>query len=374
LAVEGLVACALDTSDHVYCWASWTNYTARLALPGTFTQVSLGKRHNCALETDGAVQCWGWNQGGVLAPKPPAEAEQTVLTAPALLSARHGEMYERDANGRIYMHEVNRAVRLAGQFIAFDQGEMCRCGIHPNGEIDCFGDINGLPAHSGFVQVAVDNHRLPDRCGLNPEPNWTEECHVCAIDRSGEISCAGANDHGESRPPPGRFTSLAAGRDFTCAIRSDGALLCWGAGTTKTQSERAYRAPLRRGSFVELSIGLHQLCARHRDQTVSCWSMDPPLRALPDPCPWPADCGTNSPIGYKFRQISSGNRHNCGITTDGTVFCWGNNEYGQLNAPAGVFKSVVAGKYYSCGMRLDGAKECWGVGYTTQYRSGSRID
>jgi alpha-tubulin suppressor-like RCC1 family protein len=31
-----------------------------------------------------------------------------------------------------------------------------------------------------------------------------------------------------------------------------------------------------------------------------------------------------------FSQVSGGDRHTCGVTTDNRAYCWGVNDYGQL--------------------------------------------
>ncbi|MCY4584047.1 MAG: hypothetical protein OXE50_14820, partial [Chloroflexi bacterium] len=45
---------------------------------------------------------------------------------------------------------------------------------------------------------------------------------------------------------------------------------------------------------------------------------------------------------------------------DGSVACWGSDEYGQATPPEGEFTSVSAGRYHSCGVMIDGSAVCWG--------------
>src|SRR4051794_31415380 len=45
--------------------------------------------------------------------------------------------------------------------------------------------------------------------------------------------------------------------------------------------------------------------------------------------------------------VSAGGGHSCGLRTDGTVSCWGDNSDGQASAPAGTFSAVSAGGVHS---------------------------
>ena len=67
--------------------------------------------------------------------------------------------------------------------------------------------------------------------------------------------------------------------------------------------------------------------------------------------------------------------HTCGIKSDGTLWCWGNNSYGQLgdnsttqrNVPTaisggGLWSDVDIAAYHSCGIKTDNSVWCWGNG------------
>lgn len=62
----------------------------------------------------------------------------------------------------------------------------------------------------------------------------------------------------------------------------------------------------------------------------------------------------------EFKDLVAGSGHTCGLRTDDTVVCWGANESGQADAPAGKFTAISASLFHSCGLRTDGAIECWG--------------
>ncbi|RZI54990.1 MAG: hypothetical protein EOP14_07815, partial [Pseudomonas sp.] len=72
--------------------------------------------------------------------------------------------------------------------------------------------------------------------------------------------------------------------------------------------------------------------------------------------------------------ISSGFYFNCSLMTNGTVQCWGQNDYGQLGdgttttraAPKMVsgltnVAAIASGSYHSCALINDGTVKCWGL-------------
>ena len=58
--------------------------------------------------------------------------------------------------------------------------------------------------------------------------------------------------------------------------------------------------------------------------------------------------------------IAAGARHTCALKENGEAVCWGSNEYGQSDAPAGRFAAIVAGSIHTCALRDRGEAVCWG--------------
>ena len=66
------------------------------------------------------------------------------------------------------------------------------------------------------------------------------------------------------------------------------------------------------------------------------------------------------PALLTFRAVSAGYWHSCGVRTDGTIACWGNNDSGRTDAPDGTFNAISAGLWHSCGLKTDNTITCWG--------------
>jgi len=83
--------------------------------------------------------------------------------------------------------------------------------------------------------------------------------------------------------------------------------------------------------------------------------------------------------------VSLGHDHSCARLTDGTLRCWGANDYGQLgdgtlasrHPPAPVrdlpaVQQVGLGDYHSCALTFDGQAFCWGRNDFGQLGDGTR--
>ena len=101
------------------------------------------------------------------------------------------------------------------------------------------------------------------------------------------------------------------------------------------------------GRFKSVSAGSWHSCGLRVDETVVCWGSHNR---------WGE---TDSP-GGAFAAVSAGEGHACGIRKDGTAVCWGRNSRDQARAPAGRFSAITAGNEHSCGVRLDSTTVCWG--------------
>ena len=75
------------------------------------------------------------------------------------------------------------------------------------------------------------------------------------------------------------------------------------------------------------------------------------------------DAGASPPPSTDgpFLGLSRGADHICALRTDGTISCWGGNEYGQASPPSGDYSDISSSEGGSCALREDGAAICWGT-------------
>ncbi len=242
------------------------------------------------------------------------------------------------------------------------------------------------------------------------------ESHSCAARDQGLVWCWGWNDVGQlgvtggDRTTPvlvrgpggvGNLTSvvaLSAGRKFNCAARSDGSAWCWGENTFGQLGDDSLvnnSIPVQvrgpggvgtLGSVVAPASGEIHACARNTGGSVYCWGENS-FGQLGN------DTTTNSRVPVQVRgpagagflsdvtRIGAGFRHTCAVKTDGTVWCWGRNDFGQLGngttsatatrTPVQVrgvggtgflttAVEVVGGESSTCARLTDSTVACWG--------------
>jgi alpha-tubulin suppressor-like RCC1 family protein len=283
---------------------------------------------------------------------------------------------------------VIRHSRLGCLFLAF----VLACGEEPtapaaeSGQPDLAASATATPLT--FYQVSA---------------GFTHSCGVTADNRSycwgnnGYGALGDGTETGRTRPVATtgglRFRQISTGQYSTCAVTTDYRAYCWGyngygqLGDGSTVVQRLTPTPVAGGiRFAQVETGAYHACGvSYPEQRVYCWG-DNSYGQLGD--------GTTSfrrtPVplagGLRFRQVSTGGTHACGVTPDNRAFCWGSNQYGQLgdrtevpqrNRPALVadrhpFRQIDAGDSHTCAVTTDHRAFCWGNGRNGEIGNGKK--
>ena len=285
----------------------------------SFTTIATGFAHTCALTGQGTAYCWGLNGGGQV-----------------------GDGTEID---RFLPVPVSGSLH----FTAISLGVVHTCGITDEQEAYCWGR-NWLG-------------RLGDGTVVN---------------RSAPTLVTGGL----------RWSAIQAGSEHTCGLTTAGIAYCWGYRGWHGSLGDGSAAGTWRASPVKVAGGhtfaalsadgaSFHTCALTRQREAYCWgrNFDGDFTGggqLGDGTTTDRSIPVRVADTLRFRTLTIGSGHTCGLTAVGAVYCWGMNGTGELGdgttthrltpvATLGsvVFGSVAAGSH-TCALTTAGAATCWG--------------
>jgi alpha-tubulin suppressor-like RCC1 family protein len=376
ISAAGDHTCALLAyGGQVYCWGD----TAGSITPnqvgglGEAKAIASGAVHDCALLAVGSLQCWGYNWYGQL------------------------------GNGSTN-NSINTPVKVSGLSGAsgLSAGGYETCASLANGTLDCwgynaFGQLGNGNTTNSTTPVTVTGNLLPG-AGIRQVANGS--AHTCALLGDGTVQCWGSNRFGQlgngtniTPLNPGIVVNLtgaiaiAAGAGHTCALLAGGTLECWGDNTYGETGNGCANImcyqPLPVGNVsgaVAIAAGGFHTCALLVDGTVDCWGEND----------WgQAGNGTVGQFGGAFPvkglnqvvAITTGFSDTCALYPNGYAACWGRNTSGELGStgvhltPAIVSGltsaiSISAGNQATCAVLSSGSAECWGYNASGQLGNG----
>lgn len=172
----------------------------------------------------------------------------------------------------------------------------------------------------------------------------------CGLKQNGDVSCWGSNSMGQLNVPAtvAETVQLVAGYHHVCALDGQGLVTCWGG-----ESESSLDAPEM--ELHSISCGLNFCCGLNDDSedNMRCWGDN--------------QDGQSTPPEGVFSTVSAGiGRHACALDTAGVVQCWGldmglSGQPSPLITPEGTFQAVAAGYYYSCAIDEQDRPVCFGA-------------
>jgi alpha-tubulin suppressor-like RCC1 family protein len=192
------------------------------------------------------------------------------------------------------------------------------------------------------------------------------------------------------------WRNVACGADFTAAIKTDGTLWTWGNnqfgplgdGTFGTSKSSPGTTSGAGSNWKQVSCGADHSAAVKSDGTLWTWGRGnfgalgngiTTSKSSPD---------TTSGAGTNWASVACGDNHTLALKTDGTLWTWGYNLYGQLGdgtdsattasklspantAGGGTWASIAAGTNLSAGIKSDGSLWCWGINSNGQLGDGT---
>jgi alpha-tubulin suppressor-like RCC1 family protein len=340
--------------------------------------LSAGMRHTCAVRLYGnGIYCWGNNYWGELGPGVTVDHAPSPLPL-AIVGAR--------------------GIGGGGDF---------SCALVGSG-VSCWGDrAFGV---LGDGTASPDNVAQPTPVAVTMLTNVAAVAvggvHNCALLVDGTVSCWGLDEAGQlgdgdtiSKGSPvvasgvTNVVDLFAGSEQTCALLGDKTVKCWGDNLfgevgmgAVTQTGQTPVTVTGLSNVIALGTGsnAYHTCAIVSDGTSWCWGANDAGQLGHGPGPSsPTPVAVSGLAGAV--ALALGASHTCALLADGTVRCWGSNQGGMLGLDQSVqFAStptkvrgvanavaIASGSAYTCALLIDGSILCWGNNADGQLGDGT---
>lgn len=238
--------------------------------------------------------------------------------------------------------------------------------------------------------------------------------HTCFLNGSGAVKCMGNGIDGQlgdgnsadSATPvqvqglTGGAFDVSAGEDHSCAIVSDGNVMCWGKndrgqlgdGTNNNSATPVHVSNL--SGAVAIKSSYYFTCALVKDTDmpnsgyVKCWGENSDGQLGNG-----TGVDSNVPVAVTpgalpVVDIALGGNHACRRNSDNSACCWGNNSHYQLGdgttttrlspvpvaSGASFLTYIGAGMFFTCGGSTSGNfAKCWGYDSNGQLGGGGAI-
>jgi len=169
---------------------------------------------------------------------------------------------------------------------------------------------------------------------------------TCGIRADCSVECWGDNwDNSDATPPPDSLVEVSTGGGFACGIDPGREIVCWEADHEEDTGAASKEEPSGKFQALAADGGAHA-CAIDESGEATCWGWN--------------DYGQASPPPGDYVSVTAGLSHSCGILEGGEISCWGSDYYGQLGSPEGEFSSISAGGNHTCALDSSGSAICWG--------------
>ena len=347
--------------------SSWTGQAgSSFGEPANAIAVAAGDAFSVVLDAYGQVWAWGANGSGQLGDGNLADSS-TPMQAGTLfgivqLSAGWAHVVALDYYGNIWTWGANNLGQL---------------GLGTLGNKNSPQQLSVFDSSSSTLEVSA---------GLSHSTTLMNDGTIWAWGSSVSEQLGERDRLASSNPvqvPLGEITPpFSAGYAHSLAVQSDGTVWAWGDnsygelgdGTTNQPSGSVEVKNL--ANVIAVSAGYYHSLALKSDGTVWAWGTN-----------WSGQLGNNSttgsssPVavqglnGVTILAIAAGNGYSLALDANGNVWAWGDNSYGELgngtfsNSPIAVevpsstltnVFSIAAGDQFALALKTDGTIWAWG--------------
>jgi alpha-tubulin suppressor-like RCC1 family protein len=235
------------------------------------------------------------------------------------------------------------------------------------------GELNGASATPGDYEVVVRFTRTAD--GLFDEETFDLRLDTVPV-------------------PPVAAVTMDGGGEHACRIKGDSSLWCWGdhghgavgIGDNIPLNEMQRRSPEHVGTdtWLQVSAALESVqsfsCGIRADYSLWCWGSGSAGQLGLGADQTQKNSPTLVDDTRHWAQVSAGQSHACGTTLGGKVLCWGGIATGtgsispdvptEVDPGGPTWESVDAGGSHTCGIRSTGTLWCWGFNSRGQLGTG----
>ena len=288
--------------------------------PNDVLTMSLGSTYSCALMGDHTVKCWGANNLGQVGQSDTTHDYLTPVTVPNLKDVQ----------------------QIAGK----SSGHTCV--LFSDKTVSCWGENSSGQLGRG---TNVYSDPVPGKVVGIPSVRQiaTGERHSCVLrDDGNAVWCWGQYGASGTESNPGVLISglptladIAAGSEWSAGRTASGAVWTWGVnyyaqlgiGNDDAGIENLTAQSIAIAPVTQIALGDNHGCGLFTNGTASCWG-DNRIQQLGRDTSG-ADIPTPSivPNLSNAKRLEMGSLHSCAILNDATVACWGSNDVGQNGSP-----------------------------------------
>jgi len=283
--------------------------------------IESGMYHTIGIKTDASLWVWGYNNFGQLGTQNVVNYSSPVTTNPS------GTVYYQASAG--FYHSA----------VIKTDGTLWMWGYNADGALG----VNDSTNRSSMIQtISAGNSWKDVHCGLY---------HTIATKLDGSLWTWGLNTSGQlgdnslikkSSPVQTISTGLTwvnsgSGAFHTVALKNDGSLWGWGDNTYGQVGDNSITlrsSPVQTVSagtlWKQVNCGYHHTAAIKLDGSLWLWGRNQHGQLGDN-----SSADKSSPVqtvsaGTNWKSVYCGANHTIGIKTDGSLWLWGLNDFGQL--------------------------------------------